>query len=107
MEESKREYGKTCSECGSYTRPAWETKAHEVISKLCYTAWDEANQYRPGIGRPKKSRPYTPPELARQLTIALGIRDESERESEVKALLLHHNYLTLANASELRSKHER
>jgi hypothetical protein len=71
----------------------WETKAHKVVSELCFAAWDAANPKRKGL-RPRKSRPYQVPDLARQLTTALGLHDPAECEREVKALMLHHNYLT-------------
>lgn len=72
---------------------AWESKAHKVIGELCYAEWDKANRYVKGKGRPKKTRPYTVPDIAADLMKMLAMKDRSEAEREIKALLLHHNHI--------------
>lgn len=65
--------------------PAWETKAHATIARLCFAAWDKAQQKRGG-GRYRRHRPYAIPAEADALVKALGMHDRREAEETCKAL---------------------
>jgi hypothetical protein len=60
----------------------WENKIEEVIGKLSYTAWFQANHNKQGK-RFKKHRPYRVPEEAQYLVECLGLHDR--RKSEILA----------------------
>ena len=61
----------------------WENKIQDVIGKLCYASYKQANYNKQGI-KYKKHRPYSIPEEAQVLVKCLGMHDRRKAEISAK-----------------------
>lgn len=67
-------------------RGGWEHKAADVVSKLSYQSWYQANHDKHGH-RYKRHHPYSIPEEAEELVRILGMHDRRAAEIQAKEIM--------------------
>lgn len=70
----------------------WRDKANRIISSLCYESWKQTN-FSPSGKQYKKHRPYSVPDLARDLVDCLGALNQVAAEEKAKSLFLSYEGL--------------